>query len=65
MLNAKIHETNKPLKMKIEIEVTSTQKVEPRSSYSRFTKKLSQSNNRCEIFGFFLLSFPQNERKMY
>ena len=21
--------------------------------------------NRCEIFGFFLLSFPQNERKMY
>ena len=20
---------------------------------------------RCEIFGFFLLSFPQNERKMY
>ena len=20
---------------------------------------------RCEIFGFFLLSFPQNERKIY
>ena len=27
--------------------------------------KLLQSLLRCEIFGFFLLSFSQNERKMY
>ena len=27
--------------------------------------KLLQSLLRCKIFGFFQLSFPQNERKMY
>jgi hypothetical protein len=24
-----------------------------------------EEDNRCEIIGFFLLSFPQNEKKMY
>ena len=44
MLNAKIHETNKPLKMKIEIDVTSHKKLsldhlspDPQKIYPRVT----------------------------
>ena len=30
-----------------------------------FAKEGTVYSNRCEIFGLFLLSFPQNERRIY
>ena len=39
--------------------------VELPSSCSLDQTSLDNDRDRCEIFGCFLLSFPQNERKIY
>ena len=50
-------------------DIVYTEKDENHENLSEFddsnVSKNDENENRCEIFGVFLLSFPQNERKIY